>query len=68
MDKRSLDSATRSLYMADELTGRRVDENALGRGCIRVEAPERALETATGRCGTRTIHPPPGPPGGAMGR
>jgi hypothetical protein len=33
-----------------------------------VEAPERALEAATGRSGTGTIHPSPGTPGGAMGR
>ena len=32
------------------------------------EAPERALEAATGRSGTGTTQRSPGPPGGAMGR
>jgi hypothetical protein len=68
MGTSSLDSARRSLDMADGPTGRRVDVNALRRDCIRVEAPERALETAIGRSGTGTSSLRLEPAGGAMGR
>ncbi len=62
------DPTTRSLGMADGRTDRSVDENALRCACIRIEAPERALELATGRSGTDTNLPSPNTPGGAMGR
>jgi hypothetical protein len=68
MAKSSLDSARLALDEAGGPTGRRVNENALRRDGIRVEAPERALEAATSRSGTGTIRPPSGAPGGAMGR
>jgi hypothetical protein len=68
MDISSLDSANRSLDLADGLTGRRADADALRLDCVRAEAPGGALEAATGRSGSGTIHPPPGTPGGAMGQ
>ena len=60
MDYSSPVLARRSLDMADGPTRRRVAESAPRRDCIRVEAPERALEAATRRSGTGTIHPSPG--------
>jgi hypothetical protein len=49
-------------------------DDVFGYGCgpaksgdhLYVEAPERALDAATGRSGIGTIQPPAGPPGGAM--
>jgi hypothetical protein len=49
-------------------------DDVFGHGCgpaesddwFFVEAPECALEAATGRSGTGTIHSSPGAPGGAM--
>jgi hypothetical protein len=51
-------------------------DDVFGHGCrparsgdyLFLEAPERALEAATGRSGTRTIHRSPSTPGGAMRR
>jgi hypothetical protein len=51
-------------------------DDVFGHGCspaksgdsFFAEAPERALEAATGPFGTGTIHSSPGTPGGVMGR